>query len=148
MHQADPPVAHGEEGLHGDLQGAELHRSQGPLRRRIPLHLHASRRHIPGTRKGAVGRADVQRFRRLGRMIAGSNRQIHDFPDLIAGKRERSRPLVENVSACTIFCAIPRAWPSRTWVAALKLRSRDSFVHMNDSSNFRTNHIFVLSVNV
>ena len=34
---------------------------------------------------------------RFGRIIAGSNRQIHDFSGLVTRKRERSRPLVEEL---------------------------------------------------
>ena len=46
------PAAHGEEGFYGDLEGTELHRAQGTLRRDLPVRGHAPARRLQEPGRG------------------------------------------------------------------------------------------------
>lgn len=58
-HIAGAPPAHGEEGLHRHLQGPELHRAPGALRRHLPARGHAPAHRVQEPRQGEDRRTDL-----------------------------------------------------------------------------------------
>ncbi|CAM9524950.1 unnamed protein product, partial [Sphacelaria rigidula] len=98
------------------------------------------------TRLGLEHLRDRLKGSRCGRIIAGSNHQIHNFSGLIARKRERRIGRWSKRSPRN-FCASPRAWAAPTWLATLKTMPGDCFVQYKliilQGSNFDTNQKFV-----